>query len=143
MTDKVMPEHHPWVSNLTPCFKVLEVLVPHRFPHCLSLPCTAWLVGNYDSCQLAASSCVDPRPAPQPRGISADLLEDRREPPDGGNAGAVPMVPIDFLVIGVKCMASLGWLTIAKQVSKPIFFISDKVPISPCFAAHKDIDAVV
>jgi hypothetical protein len=43
----------------------------------------------------------------------------------------------------LACMASLGWLIIAKQVAKPIFFISDKMPISSSFAAHEDIDAVV
>jgi hypothetical protein len=40
-------------------------------------------------------------------------------------------------------MASLGWLTIAKKVAEPIFFIKDKALVSPCFAAHKDINAVV
>jgi hypothetical protein len=97
-----MPEHHPRVSNLSHCFKVLEVLVLHHFPHCLSLPCTARLLGDYESCQLAASSCVDPGPAPQPGGISAELLDERREPPNSGIASAAALVPLYFLVIGVK-----------------------------------------
>jgi hypothetical protein len=63
--------------------------------------------------------------------------------PGGGDARTAQLVPLYFVFFGVGCMASLGWLPIAKQVAKPIFFINDNAPVSPFFAAHEDIDAIV